>query len=251
MHRGAAVAGLPSPAGAGGPKAHGPGRTTRRRRRCAKGKSARPPATARRPGRVGLRLPDPGQRRAGVGREPDRTALGLLPGGAHVVRAHHGGPHARCGWRRAGAPGRGGCRPPTAATSQSEEVRPLDRPGAPAVVAAGQPEALAGADREHGVDGGIGPPRGAGACRATPRGPRPTGSAGGRRACTSGRRSGGRVAGGCLRGGSASSRSAVTAATSATRRTPPAGLIPLTLRTYWRAAASISSAVAAAQPPLR
>ena len=75
------------------------------------------------------------------------------------------------------------------------------------------------------------------------------------RARTSGRRNGGTVFGGCLRGGSEASSRVVVAVTSATAVSNASALAavgrvtPLTLRTYWRAAASISSAVAAGSRP--
>src|SRR5688572_20017352 len=71
------------------------------------------------------------------------------------------------------------------------------------------------------------------------------------------RRSGGSDLGGTLRGGSASSSSwvaAVTAATALSKAAPVASegfWTPLTLRTYWRAAASISSSVATGCRPRR
>src|SRR6185295_8210390 len=76
-----------------------------------------------------------------------------------------------------------------------------------------------------------------------------------RRARTSGRRNGGTVLGGCLRGGSAASSRVVVAVTSATAASKASALaavgrvMPLTLRTYWREAASISSAVAEGSRP--
>src|SRR6266496_3984243 len=75
------------------------------------------------------------------------------------------------------------------------------------------------------------------------------------RACTSGRLSGGNVAGGCLRGGSSASRRVVAAAISATARSMGSRVLsvtvctPDTLRTYCSAAAWISSAVAAGSSP--
>src|SRR5690606_34794301 len=71
------------------------------------------------------------------------------------------------------------------------------------------------------------------------------------------RRSGGSVGGGCRRGGSSASRSAVASATWRTARSNAASVAaevfwtPLTLRTYWRAAASISSGVAGGPRPPR
>src|SRR5262249_9329053 len=75
------------------------------------------------------------------------------------------------------------------------------------------------------------------------------------RSFTPGRRSGGRVGGGCWRGGSSASSALVASATRATARSNGswvrlvADCTPLTLRTYWRAAASISSLVAAGSRP--
>ena len=75
------------------------------------------------------------------------------------------------------------------------------------------------------------------------------------RACTSGRRSGGTVLGGWRRAGSAAKRRVVVAVTSATAVSKASTLasvgrvMPLTLRTYWRAAASISTAVAGGSSP--
>src|SRR5690606_22214150 len=69
------------------------------------------------------------------------------------------------------------------------------------------------------------------------------------------RRSGGSVRGGCLRGGSSASRSAVAAATRRTARSNASSVLaevdvtPLTFRTYWRAPASISSGVAGGSRP--
>ena len=66
------------------------------------------------------------------------------------------------------------------------------------------------------------------------------------------RRSGGCVGGGWVRGGSPASSSVVASVTARTARSNAASVrgdkvwTPLTLRTYWRAAASISSLVAAA-----
>src|SRR6266487_573265 len=77
------------------------------------------------------------------------------------------------------------------------------------------------------------------------------------RARTSGRRRGGRVFGGWRRGGRSLSTSAVTRATVATARSNASSVaavrrvIPLTLRTYWRAAASISSLLAGGSRPRR
>ena len=76
-----------------------------------------------------------------------------------------------------------------------------------------------------------------------------------RRARTSGRRSGGTVFGGCRRGARPASSRVVISVTSATAvskgstLTPDGRVMPLTLRTYWRAAASISSGVAAGCRP--
>src|SRR5690606_36692574 len=70
-------------------------------------------------------------------------------------------------------------------------------------------------------------------------------------------RSGGRVGGGWRRGGSAASSSAVASVTWRTARSNAASVAaevfctPLTLRTYWRAAASISSGVAGGSRPRR
>jgi catechol 2,3-dioxygenase-like lactoylglutathione lyase family enzyme len=70
------------------------------------------------------------------------------------------------------------------------------------------------------------------------------------------RRSGGRVGGGCWRGGSSASSSSVAAVISCTARSKAASVrgevdcTPLTLRTYWRAAAVISSGVASGSRPL-
>ncbi len=70
------------------------------------------------------------------------------------------------------------------------------------------------------------------------------------RAATSGRRNGGTVFGGCRRGGRASSNRVVVAVTSATAASNASAVaadgcvMPLTLRTYWRAAAAISTGVA-------
>ena len=75
------------------------------------------------------------------------------------------------------------------------------------------------------------------------------------RATTSGRRSGGTVFGGWRRGGRVPSNRVVVAVTSATAASNASALaadgrvMPLTLRTYWRAAAAISSAVAAGCNP--
>jgi len=75
------------------------------------------------------------------------------------------------------------------------------------------------------------------------------------RARTSGRRNGGTVFGGCLRGGSEASSRVVIAVTSATAVSKASALAavgrvtPLTLRMYCRAAASISSEVAAGSRP--
>src|SRR3954447_8270825 len=77
------------------------------------------------------------------------------------------------------------------------------------------------------------------------------------RARTSGRRSGGSVGGGCLRSGSASSRWWVACAISRTALSNASCVAadgartPLTLRTYWSAAASTSSAVAGGWRPRR
>src|SRR6266508_2677003 len=77
------------------------------------------------------------------------------------------------------------------------------------------------------------------------------------RARTSGRRRGGRFLGGWRRGGRSRSSSAVTRATVATARSNDSSVaavwrvIPLTLRMYWRAAASISSLVAGGSRPRR
>src|SRR6266498_463333 len=77
------------------------------------------------------------------------------------------------------------------------------------------------------------------------------------RARTSGRRRGGTAFGGCRRGGSSRSTSSVTRATVATARSNASSvaavgrLTPLTLRMYWRAAASISSLVAGGSRPRR
>jgi hypothetical protein len=76
-----------------------------------------------------------------------------------------------------------------------------------------------------------------------------------RRARTSGRRSGGTVLGGCRRGCRLASSRVVVAVTSATASSktstfaPDGRVMPLTLRTYWREAASISSGVAAGSRP--
>src|SRR5690348_9371887 len=77
------------------------------------------------------------------------------------------------------------------------------------------------------------------------------------RAITSGRRSGGTVLGGWRRGGSCSSSRVVVSVTSATAASNASALAaegwvtPLTLRTYWRAAAALSSAVAGGCRPRR
>jgi len=69
------------------------------------------------------------------------------------------------------------------------------------------------------------------------------------------RRSGGSVGGGCLRGGSSASSAADTSVTAATARSNASTVAgegfwtPLILRTYWRAAASISSGVACGSRP--
>lgn len=69
------------------------------------------------------------------------------------------------------------------------------------------------------------------------------------------RRSGGSVGGGCLRGGRSASNRAVaavtarTACSNASAVTAEVACTPLTLRTYWRAAASISSGVAPGSSP--
>ena len=69
------------------------------------------------------------------------------------------------------------------------------------------------------------------------------------------RRSGGTVVGGCRRGGKPSRSSAVASPTLRTARSkassvcPEGEVIPLTLRTYWRAAASISVSVALGSRP--
>ena len=71
------------------------------------------------------------------------------------------------------------------------------------------------------------------------------------------RRSGGRDGGGCCRGGSVARSSVVALVTWRTARSKAASVrsdvvcTPLTFRTYWRAAASISSAVATGSRPLR
>src|SRR5437588_2658087 len=71
------------------------------------------------------------------------------------------------------------------------------------------------------------------------------------------RRRGGRVGGGCWRGGSWARRRADASATLATASSNAASVrgdvvcTPLTLRTYWRAAASISSLVASGSRPRR
>src|ERR1700757_1497046 len=73
--------------------------------------------------------------------------------------------------------------------------------------------------------------------------------------CIASRRSGGEVFGGWRRGGSASNSRAVVAATSATATSKASTLaddgwvMPLTLRTYCRAAAAISSVVAGGSRP--
>ncbi len=75
------------------------------------------------------------------------------------------------------------------------------------------------------------------------------------RAATSGRRNGGTVFGGCRRGGRASSNRVVVAVTSATAASNASAVaadgcvMPLTLRTYWRAAAAISTGVAGGCSP--
>src|SRR5215218_5037210 len=77
------------------------------------------------------------------------------------------------------------------------------------------------------------------------------------RAWTSGRRRGGSALGGWRRGGRPDSTSAVARATVATACSNAASVAgvgrvtPLTLRTYWRAAASISSVVAGGSRPRR
>src|SRR5215211_4136974 len=77
------------------------------------------------------------------------------------------------------------------------------------------------------------------------------------RAWTSGRRRGGSALGGWRRGGRPDSTSAVarvTVATACSNAASVAGVgrvTPLTLRTYWRAAASISSVVAGGSRPRR
>jgi hypothetical protein len=76
-----------------------------------------------------------------------------------------------------------------------------------------------------------------------------------RRARTSGRRRGGTVFGGCRRAGSTpSSRSVIAAMSAAASSKAPASIgfgraTPVTLRTYWRAAAPISSWVAGGSRP--
>src|SRR4051794_16954133 len=70
-------------------------------------------------------------------------------------------------------------------------------------------------------------------------------------------RIGGSLGGGCRRAGSSASNVVVAAATAAMASSkiasaPTGGFVaPLTLRTYWRAAASISSAVAGGCSPRR
>ena len=69
------------------------------------------------------------------------------------------------------------------------------------------------------------------------------------------RRSGGRVGGGALRGGSSASSTVVASVTACTARSNASSVAadtvctPPTLRTYWREAASISSAVAGGWSP--
>src|SRR6516165_6913088 len=69
------------------------------------------------------------------------------------------------------------------------------------------------------------------------------------------RRNGGSVGGGCRRGGSPTKSSAVASVTRVTARSKASSVwgdvdcTPLTLRTYWRAAASISSGVASGFSP--
>src|ERR1700743_2945882 len=76
-----------------------------------------------------------------------------------------------------------------------------------------------------------------------------------RRARTSGRRSGGTVLGGCRRGCSPPSKRVVVAVTSATAASNASALaadgwvMPLTLRTYWRAAAALAPQRAARGQP--
>src|SRR6266508_2193981 len=77
------------------------------------------------------------------------------------------------------------------------------------------------------------------------------------RARTSGRRSGGTFLGGWRRGGRARSTSAVarvivaTACSNTSSVAAVGRVMPLTLRTYWRAAASISSLLAGGSRPRR
>jgi hypothetical protein len=71
------------------------------------------------------------------------------------------------------------------------------------------------------------------------------------------RRRGGRVGGGCRRGGNSAKSSVVASCTRRTARSTAASVrgdgdwTPLTLRTYWRAAASISCGVASGCSPRR
>ena len=80
----------PTAAGAGGPTARAPARTSRRRRRCATGRAGSVPAqTTSGSCGPGGDLPDAGQR-PGVLGEGDRRGVGpLVPAGAQVVGAQH------------------------------------------------------------------------------------------------------------------------------------------------------------------
>ena len=103
--------------------------------------------------RAGAQLPHPGERGAGRLGEPDRALLRLAPRLAEVVGVHHG---------RAPVPAhRPGEQPAAAVTGVDadrrdllhRQVRGAHRPGLPIVVAAGEEEALAGADGEQGIGG--------------------------------------------------------------------------------------------------
>ena len=140
----------PTAAGAGGPRARAPARTTSppsalRHSACG----SVPAQTTSRVVRVGRDLPDARERGPGVVGEADRRAVGaLLPGGAQVVGVHH---------RRPPVLGPDPREQPDPAVPRHEaqaghlahqELRALHRP-VPPVLAARQPQPLACPHRHH------------------------------------------------------------------------------------------------------